>query len=642
MEYRREIDGLRALAVLPVILFHAGFQTFRGGFVGVDVFLVISGYLITAHILEELQQGRFSIIDFYERRARRILPALFFVMLVCLPFAWLWLLPKDLRSFSQSLVAVVVYVSNVLFWQTSDYFDTLAELKPLLHTWSLAVEEQYYLLFPMILQLTWRLGTAWMLAVLGAAAVISLGWAHWGSTAMPAATFYLLPTRAWELLVGAIIAFHFSSHQRWQPGKAMEETGSALGLLMLLFAVFFFDKHTPFPSLYTLIPTLGTGLIILFATPQTAVGKLLGHTTLVGIGLISYSAYLWHQPMFAFARHRSLGEPGPWMLAALVGAALLLAYVTWKQVETPFRNRQRWTRKSIFLLSALFSLVFMVIGWTGHFTKGFPDRLPKMANLPGIDLAKIDNGWCFYSIDTIAQLDIGENGLACWLGNRTSNIKGILFGDSYAGHYEPLWHEAGMAANVGIHAVTTNWCHPSIDQKFNGPKNSRSVQQCAFNRKYLINQVSHYDFAVLSGDWGSVQAKNEMQGVFDLIAYISPKVRTVVIMASPKQFDVSVMDVYKKSLWYGEDFNISRVGIQKDAMALEANKSLNDLSRTYDNVVFVDRNSLFVTDGKPSDVTAENIPFSLEGKHISIYGAQLAATTFTASPAFLAIKNRLH
>ncbi len=174
MNYRREIDGLRALAVLSVILFHAGFETFSGGFVGVDVFFVISGYLVTTIILAELEQGSFSILNFYERRARRILPALFLVMLVCVPFAWFWLLPSDMKDFSQSLVAVSVFASNILFWRESGYFDTAAELKPLLHTWSLAVEEQYYVLFPLFLMLFWRLGKRSILVMLGLVFVASL------------------------------------------------------------------------------------------------------------------------------------------------------------------------------------------------------------------------------------------------------------------------------------------------------------------------------------------------------------------------------------------------------------------------------------------------------------------------------------
>src|SRR6185312_1937544 len=211
MDYRQEIDGLRALAVLPVILFHAGFQSFSGGFVGVDVFFVISGYLITTIILAELEQGRFSIINFYERRARRILPALFLVMFVCLPFAWLWLLPEDMKSFSQSLVAVSVFASNVLFWKKSGYFDTAAELKPLLHTWSLAVEEQYYVFFPIFLVLSWRLGKSKICGLLVMVFVMSLAVAQWASLAEPAAGFYLLPTRGWELLVGVFSAFFVTS-----------------------------------------------------------------------------------------------------------------------------------------------------------------------------------------------------------------------------------------------------------------------------------------------------------------------------------------------------------------------------------------------------------------------------------------------
>jgi peptidoglycan/LPS O-acetylase OafA/YrhL len=179
MDYRREIDGLRALAVLPVILFHAGFDSFSGGFVGVDVFFVISGYLITTIILSELEEGTFSIVNFYERRARRILPALFLVILVCIPFAWLWLLPIDMKDFSRSLVAVSFFASNILFWRESGYFDTAAELKPLLHTWSLALEKQFYVLFPLILILFWKIGKRWILVLLGLVCFDDLVLAGW-------------------------------------------------------------------------------------------------------------------------------------------------------------------------------------------------------------------------------------------------------------------------------------------------------------------------------------------------------------------------------------------------------------------------------------------------------------------------------
>lgn len=200
MQYRREIDGLRSVAVLPVLFFHAGFSAFSGGYVGVDIFFVISGYLITSIISSEINEKRFSVIDFYERRARRLLPALFLVIATCIPFAWFWLLPGDMKDFSQSIVAVLSFASNILFWQESGYFSPDAELKPLLHTWSLAVEEQFYLLFPLFLMLTWRLGRRGVLWATAALVLVSLSLAHWGGH--PQARRRVLPAAHPRLGVG--------------------------------------------------------------------------------------------------------------------------------------------------------------------------------------------------------------------------------------------------------------------------------------------------------------------------------------------------------------------------------------------------------------------------------------------------------
>jgi len=370
MDYRREVDGLRALAVLPVILFHAGFEVFSGGFVGVDVFFVISGYLITTIILAELEQGKFSIINFYERRARRILPALFLVMLACLPFAWLWLLPSEMKGFAESLVAVPLFASNILFWRESGYFDAATELKPLLHMWSLAVEEQYYVFFPLFLMLAWRFGKRNILVLLAIFALASLGVAHWGSKADPAANFYLLPTRGWELLIGAFVAFHLSAKIRTEPSRTVQEFGSVAGLGLLLYSVFVFDKSTPFPSLYTLVPTIGTALIILCATQATSVGRILGLKVFVGVGLISYSAYLWHQPLFAFARHRGLTQSDQSEFTILVLLTLLLAWASWYFIEKLFRDKSSISRNSIFLFGITGSLFFVSLGLLGHFNNG--------------------------------------------------------------------------------------------------------------------------------------------------------------------------------------------------------------------------------------------------------------------------------
>lgn len=371
MKYRSEIDGLRALAVIPVILFHAGFNAFSGGFVGVDVFFVISGYLITTILLNDLEAGKFSIVHFYERRARRILPALFLVMFACLPFAWFWLLPQDMKSFSQSLVAVSVFASNILFWRTSGYFDTATELKPLIHTWSLSVEEQYYVLFPLFLFFAWRLGKRWTLGILAIVAVISLGFAQWYVNKNPSFTFYMLPTRAWELLIGAFVAFYYSEHNIKKHKYWASELGSLLGFALIAYATFTFSSQTLFPSLYTLVPTVGAALIIVFATNKTLVGKILSTKPFLWVGLISYSAYLWHQPLFAFARNRSLEEPSQALLSTLALITLLLAYLTWRFIERPFRNKNSFSRSQIFTFSLVGSMAFISLGFIGHKTNGF-------------------------------------------------------------------------------------------------------------------------------------------------------------------------------------------------------------------------------------------------------------------------------
>lgn len=376
LKYRGEVDGLRAVAVLPVILFHAGFGLFSGGYVGVDVFFVISGYLITSILIAELQAGTYTLTGFYERRARRILPALFVVLLATLPFAWLWLAPAEMLKFCNSLIGVSLFASNIVFWRESGYFDTTAELKPLLHTWSLAVEEQYYVFFPLLLMAAWRLGRRAIVQILGVLLVLSLLAAEWLLKRDATGAYYLLPTRGWELLIGALAALVLSA--RAGPDGALApragwigEGASVLGLVAIGVSVFVFDSRTPFPGVAALLPTVGTALVILFATPQTVVGRVLGNRFAVGIGLLSYSAYLWHQPLLAFARIRSVGAPGPAWMATLALASLGLAYLGWRFVERPFRQRRTVPRRAIFVLSGVFLLFFIAVGYGGRVTGGY-------------------------------------------------------------------------------------------------------------------------------------------------------------------------------------------------------------------------------------------------------------------------------
>jgi peptidoglycan/LPS O-acetylase OafA/YrhL len=370
MRYRPEIDGLRAIAVAAVILFHAGFALFSGGFVGVDVFFVISGFLITSIIVEELKTGRFSVLRFYERRSRRILPALFTVMAACVPFAYRLLSPDDLTDFAQSLAAICLFASNVLFWGESGYFDTQAELKPLLHTWSLAVEEQFYVVFPLLLLAAWRLGRGVLLALIGAIAVASVFTSVDEVRNFPSAAFYLLPSRAWQLLVGALASFvaeRLQAADVRQP--AVRLAGEAVGwggMAMIVLALFLFDERTPFPGLNAALPTLGTALVLLGASDRTSVGRMLAWQPLVGLGLISYSAYLWHQPLFAFTKHALLADLPADLAIVLCAVTVVLASLSWRYVEQPFRDRSLISRGAVYALSAAGMAAFVALGFIGH------------------------------------------------------------------------------------------------------------------------------------------------------------------------------------------------------------------------------------------------------------------------------------
>ncbi|MEM7122532.1 MAG: acyltransferase family protein [Pseudomonadota bacterium] len=478
MQYRAEIDGLRALAVIPVILFHAGFDLFGGGYVGVDVFFVISGYLITTIIHTEIQAGSFSILGFYDRRIRRILPALMLVCLVSIPFAWMWMLPNEFRNFAQSLVAISVFASNILFWLESDYFAAAAELKPMLHTWSLAVEEQFYVFFPLFLLLFRRLTVKSLLAVIILCAIVSLALAEWASTTHPIANFYLLPTRAWELAVGAMLALTAPTWLRTD--GVVAQTGSALGFGMILYAVFAFDESTPFPSLWALIPVIGTALVVAFTRPRTLVGRMLCWSPVVGIGLISYSAYLWHQPLFAFARIRLLDHVTPDVYLGLSVAALVLAYLSWRFVERPFRQRTVFSRRQIFVGAACVSVLVAGFGMFGHLTRGLPQRLPpdaiQMAALSGRPDARTRD--CHANIADQSVLD--ESCLHA--GERSDNL--IIWGDSHAVELAGALTDTLAAHDTSVRQFSSSACVPAL-----GVYRARAGLECVRFTEHVMDYL---------------------------------------------------------------------------------------------------------------------------------------------------------
>ena len=433
MKYRAEIDGLRALAVLPVIFFHAGFEWFSGGFVGVDVFFVISGYLITTILIEDIEKKRFSLVNFYERRARRILPALFFVMFVCIPFAWMWMLPSQMKDFSESLIAVSLFTSNILFWREGGYFAGASEEKPLLHTWSLAVEEQYYLLFPIFLLLAWRFGKNRVFWTVVIFAAISLALSEWGWRNKASANFYLAPTRAWELFAGSIAAF-FVLKRGVQSNNAL----SLLGLVAIGFSIFFYDKTTPFPSIYALVPVIGVVLLVIYADKNTLAAKLLSTKAFVGIGLISYSAYLWHQPLFAFARIYLIDYPSKLTMGILCLLTFILALGCWRHVEKPFRDKDKISPKQIFLGSSVLLSGAILFGLYGHLQDGFKFRV--LSDQTDNFTQAIINEWAFSGYPSHPSLNGTKSDYYVFGEVDLDNEAVVLIGDSHALQY---WYTFG-------------------------------------------------------------------------------------------------------------------------------------------------------------------------------------------------------
>ena len=352
LTYRPEIDGLRAIAVIAVILYHTqltifGHQPFKGGFIGVDIFFVISGYLITSIILKELiTTGFFSFKHFYERRIRRLLPALLFVMLASLPFAWMYLMPSSFVDFSKSIIYSLGFSSNFYFhYSGQEYGAVSGFLKPFLHTWSLSVEEQYYILFPIVLLFTFKYFRKYLIHILIVGFVISLGLADWGSRNHPSFTFYVLPTRGWELLAGSILAYLEITKGHRSKNKNLNSILPSIGFILIGHSILFFDDKMLHPSFYTMSPIIGVFLIIWFSNKNEIITKVLSSKLFVGIGLISYSLYLWHYPIFAFDRINEFSEGDVFNKIIIGLITLALSIISYYFIEKPFRNRKQKFKK---------------------------------------------------------------------------------------------------------------------------------------------------------------------------------------------------------------------------------------------------------------------------------------------------------
>lgn len=409
LAYRAEIDGLRAIAIFSVIFYHAkivffGAEWFEGGFIGVDIFFVISGYLITRIILSEIESKKeFSLLNFYLRRARRILPMLFVLFFVTIPFAWYKLFPSDFVEFSNSVLASLFFGSNFFFYSsTTEYGADSALLKPFLHTWSLGVEEQFYLVFPILAIVAFKFFPKHFLSILVGLSLLSLQFAELMEVRNSDLNFYLPFSRFWELAVGSMLAYRELNHKSSVEGFASKSL-PMLGLYLIAYSILFFDGKTPHPSFYTVLPILGVALIIGFASKDELVGKLLGSKPFVWVGLVSYSAYLWHFPAFAFSRIDS-SEPNISDKLVLICGIFFLSLLSYNFIEKPFRNTKAVGTKlfvTLILVCASVSVGFAIVTQERD---GFPSRFPLGWSNFELDEGKLRQGFWKYFDDNKQSL----------------------------------------------------------------------------------------------------------------------------------------------------------------------------------------------------------------------------------------------
>ena len=493
--YSPEIDGLRAIAVLPVVLYHAAIAGFGGGFVGVDVFFVISGYLITGIIVGEIARGQFSIARFYERRIRRIFPALFFVMVCSIVTAAFFFVPRDLTRFGESVAAATVFVSNLLFWRETGYFAAAAGQQPLLHTWSLAIEEQFYIAFPLLLLAIARFGRGRYASWLVGVAILSFALSVYAVYADAATAFYLAPTRAWELLLGSLLACDVISPAG---GVRTRNALAAIGLVLIAFSVTTFTVETPFPGVAALWPTLGTALVIYSVRSGAShVTGMLAAKPLVYIGLMSYSLYLWHWPLIVFTRYWSIVELGSSAIVLILVASLMLSVFTWKFIETPFRSKRLLVRReSLFFAAAAAMVMLCATGIVIHVQRGM---------IPGVDPdiqlrqeSEWDNEWSRWGECENRASTIASGGAPCHIGAADKPATFLLWGDSHARSVTTAVDRSAAKFSVAGLVTAKSACPPLLGIE----RKNRAV--CGEFNEHVLDYIRDHPelrTVILSGRW---------------------------------------------------------------------------------------------------------------------------------------------
>lgn len=512
MKYRPEIDGLRAIAVLAVFFYHLKITAFSGGYVGVDVFFVISGYLITSILQKDLDKKSFSITKFYDRRFRRIMPALYFVLAVATLICWVLFMHQEMKLYCKSLLSTMFFYSNFQFWNEAGYFDMDSEIKPLLHTWSLAIEEQFYVVFPTFLYLIERYLHSKKKIILGVILFLSLGLNISQTQTSLDKAFYFTPGRVWELLLGSLLALN--AFPKFKT-KAWNEFASLVGMLMVGIGIFVFTEETKFPGLNALIPCLGTALMIHGTGSEkfkTTMDRFLSTSPMTGAGKISYSLYLWHWPLIVFAKYAFMRELGLWDQLGIFFAATITAYFSWKMIEQPFRtkkgifeNSKKWGFALIVLTIILSG--FAYIGMKNGYKVRFSSEVEKYSK--GALDTNLDRKNCHsISIERIKKHDL------CKLGKEKSKPDFIVWGDSYADAMMPGLKQEAEKKNTYGWFVSSSGCAPLLGDK---QGESKSAICETFNREMvkIVRELKIQNVLLISAWRPKAEPSSEMQGQVD-------------------------------------------------------------------------------------------------------------------------------
>ncbi|SET58821.1 acyltransferase family protein [Oceanicella actignis] len=623
--YRPDIDGLRAAAVLGVVVYHAWPALLPGGYAGVDVFFVISGFLITGIIAAEMRAGAFSLTRFYERRFRRILPALFVMLAASTAAAWALLPPRELMEFSHALRGAAVFAANIALADLTDYFAGPAEMQPLLHTWSLGVEEQFYLVFPPLLWALLRLGHGRTLAALAALAAASFAMALWGVRTAPDNAFFLPHMRMWQLLAGALLALAAPRPSSDAAALALAGAGAALiaGAFVLL------GPQAGFPGWPALAPTLGAALMIAAGGRANPVSLMLGARWPVAIGLASYSLYLWHWPLLAFARTLSDGPLEGWTRALLVAAAFALAFASWRWIERPFRARPPLlSRRAAFAWAAAGSAAFFALGWAGKVADGAPWRFdPALQAVYGARQAYFEGPGraCGARTGAIARAtDPAEAAaLACRIGAPEGPAQFVLWGDSLAMALQPALDEAGRALGAGGLALGRSACAPLPG--FLRREDAKSRECLAFNARAMQIAAAPQIRAVvivsaLQSLLAGPQGPELRARLLDTVARLRAMGKQVVIVAPPPRPGFDVPQALGRALRFGRPAPEGPARAEAEAAlaplteAMAAARALGALT--------VDSTPVFCARGR-CDVAREGRALFADSLHPSPEGARL-------------------